>query len=113
MKKIVKQDLSKDKELEKIIDDLLTKSNNVTSDDGKVTIYFTGVHEYTDIKINCFLEETTKEELEADIISVLDKSMKLSSSEFADSLINYVKKKGEEMSELDENDDVQEDLGVQ
>ena len=113
MKKIVKEDLSKDKELEKIIDDLLTRQNNVTSDDGKVTIYFTGVHEYTDIKINCFLEEITKEELEADIISVLDKSMKLSSSEFADSLINYVKKKGEEMSELDENDDVQEDLGVQ
>ncbi len=92
-----------DPELERLFDEMLNKKNNVTSEDGKVTLYFTGVGEYTGVKINCFLEETTKEELENDFLSVLVKSKEVFSTELATSLANFVKEHEEIKEETEED----------
>lgn len=96
------EEIKKDPELDKLIEDMLKKQNNVTSDDGKVTLHFTGGGDYTSVDINCFLEETTKEELEKDFISVLEKSKAIFSAELADNIIGYIKHKEEKEEQEDE-----------
>ena len=97
----------KEEEISKIIEEMLTKESNVTSDDGKVTLYCKGVGLYTDIKINCFLEETTKEELEKDIMNCLQKSKELLSGEITDIITSHM----EPMNDDNEDND-QDEYGV-
>lgn len=101
MKKV---DNNIDPEFEKILEEVLETKNNVTSDDGKVTLHFTGVGEYTKVEINCFLEETNKEELEKDFLSVLAKSKEAFSSVLSNLLAEFAKKHEETKEENDDDE---------
>ena len=79
-------------EMDEFLEEEILKEGNVTSDDGKITLYYKGVGNYTDIKINCFLEETSNRELEKDILEVLLKSRESFSLNFMEDLKKLIEK---------------------
>ena len=89
-----------DKEISNLLESIITKRGNVTSDDGFVTLTYSGAGNYTKVTINCFLEEISKEDLEKDFIEVLAKSKEEMTEDIVKSLEDFTKAHNDEENEV-------------
>ncbi len=98
-----------EKELKEALDSLERKISEVSSNDGIVSIKFSGMGEYLSLNINLPLEELDKDTLEKSIIECLE----ISKTKIGDDLFKLLKERVDrERSLLKEQEDDDDDYGV-
>ncbi len=90
-------------DLEEALELLARKTSEAYSDDGLVTIVFSGSGEYKAVRINGFLEDIDKETLEKAILSAVIRSKEKQSKDFLGVITKEIEKEVERIREREED----------
>ena len=93
-----------DKELKDIKEKLEKKYHSTTSDDGLVTLEYTGSGEYKKLTINKNLDEADKEKLEKDIVGLIEYAAKQIQADFTQIILEMPIDNDDSFEDEDDDD---------